>query len=101
MSMQDEMIYKDTRDVYACHEQDGVQWLSSRKLDGLPGIRHAIATRHGGVSTGMYRSLNFSVSQGDDPQNVKQNKTAAKAYCESGIIVILTVCIQTGRMLRW
>lgn len=73
MSMQDEMIYKDTRDVYACHEQDGVQWLSSRKLDGLPGIRHAIATRHGGVSTGMYRSLNFSVSQGDDPQNVKQN----------------------------
>ncbi len=73
MSMQDQIIYKDARSVYACHNRDGVQWLSSRKLDTFPGIRHAIATRHGGVSTGMYTSLNFSVSQGDDPENVRQN----------------------------
>jgi YfiH family protein len=37
------------------------------------GFRHAFFTRRGGVSTGPYESLNFSVSVGDDPALVEAN----------------------------
>lgn len=73
MAQIEKMIYTDERDVFDTHERDGVVWLSAKAFDQIPGIRHAIATRHGGVSTGMYASLNFSVSQGDDPEKVREN----------------------------
>lgn len=37
------------------------------------GFRHAFFTRHGGVSDGAFRSLNFAVNQGDSPENVREN----------------------------
>ncbi|MEO8905262.1 MAG: peptidoglycan editing factor PgeF [Polyangiaceae bacterium] len=37
------------------------------------GFRHAFFTRNGGVSTGAYQSLSFSIAAGDDPDNVRQN----------------------------
>jgi YfiH family protein len=37
------------------------------------GFRHAFFTRAGGVSSGPYRSLNFSVAVGDAEENVQQN----------------------------
>lgn len=46
--------------------------LQSPLLQGA-GFSHAFFTRKGGVSAGPYRSLNFSVSVGDDPDRVKQN----------------------------
>ena len=64
---------KDDREVFSLHEHEGVSWLSASCFDQLPGIRVAIATRFGGVSEGMYSTLNFSVSQGDDPARVCEN----------------------------
>jgi copper oxidase (laccase) domain-containing protein len=44
------------------------------------GFRHAFFTRHGGVSTGPYSSLNFSIAVGDEPENVAENlRRAARA----------------------
>ena len=40
---------------------------------GAAGFRHAFFTRSGGVSSGPYRSLNFSVAVGDSEENVQQN----------------------------
>jgi len=37
------------------------------------GFRHAFFCRRGGVSSGPYESLNFSVAVGDDPENVGGN----------------------------
>jgi polyphenol oxidase len=37
------------------------------------GFRHAFFTRNGGVSTGAYASLSFSVAAGDSAENVRQN----------------------------
>ena len=37
------------------------------------GFRHAFFTRRGGVSTGPYATLNFSVAVGDRPENVARN----------------------------
>jgi len=40
---------------------------------GRAGFRHAFFTRSGGVSSGPFASLNFSVAVGDDPVNVTEN----------------------------
>src|SRR3989339_614102 len=37
------------------------------------GIAHAFATRKGGVSTGSFDSLNFSLKGGDAHQNIQRN----------------------------
>ena len=37
------------------------------------GFRHAFFSRQGGVSSGPYESLNFSIGVGDDPENVQKN----------------------------
>ena len=40
---------------------------------------HAFSTRFGGVSSGDLSSLNFGVSRGDDPENVRENY---RRFCE-------------------
>ncbi len=41
---------------------------------GLPGIRHGFFTRHGGVSEGVYGSLNIGLGSKDDPARVIENR---------------------------
>jgi YfiH family protein len=43
-------------------------------LSALPGIRHAFFTRHGGISEGIYASLNGGVGSGDVPERVRENR---------------------------
>jgi len=42
-------------------------------LSRVPGVLHAITTRHGGVSQGRCESLNVSYSVGDTAENVDEN----------------------------
>jgi polyphenol oxidase len=48
-------------------------------LAGLTGIRHAFFTRGGGVSPGIYASLNAGVGSNDDPDNVAANRARMAA----------------------
>jgi purine-nucleoside/S-methyl-5'-thioadenosine phosphorylase / adenosine deaminase len=48
-------------------------------LDGDPTIRHGFFTRRGGVSGGLYASLNCGFGSGDDPASVEQNRAIAAA----------------------
>jgi YfiH family protein len=48
--------------------------VQSPALGALPGIRHAFFTRQGGVSTGIYASLNGGLGSNDDPANVTENR---------------------------
>lgn len=41
----------------------------------IPGLAHAFCTRDTGVSPPPFNSLNFSVREGDTPENVKENCT--------------------------
>ena len=52
-------------------------FLSPRLLEA--GAKHLFTTRDGGVSEGIFESLNFSFSRGDDPERVRENyrRTAA------------------------
>jgi YfiH family protein len=45
----------------------------------LPGIRHGFFTREGGVSTGIFASLNCSGGSGDDLEKVAENRRLALA----------------------
>jgi YfiH family protein len=50
------------------------QPLHVHTLAKLPGIRHAFFTRAGGVSGGIYASLNAGVGSNDDPIHVAENR---------------------------
>jgi YfiH family protein len=53
--------------------------LQARSLTALPGIRHAFFTRAGGVSDGVYSSLNGGVGSGDAAGNVAENRARMAA----------------------
>ena len=53
--------------------------LTSPLLD-LAGIRHAFFTRQGGVSTGLYASLNVGRGSQDAPSDVIENRRRAAAH---------------------
>jgi len=48
--------------------------LTSPLLSAIPGVRHAFFTREGGVSRGLYGSLNGGLGSEDDPANVAENR---------------------------
>jgi len=48
--------------------------LQAKNLTALPGISHAFFTREGGVSEGLYASLNAGIGSGDDPARVAENR---------------------------
>lgn len=48
--------------------------LQAQSLSKLPGIRHGFFTRVGGVSEGVYESLNGGVGSGDSPAKVAENR---------------------------
>jgi hypothetical protein len=51
--------------------------LTSPLLAALPGVRHAFFTRQGGVSTGLFASLNLGAGSGDDAAAVAENRRRA------------------------
>jgi YfiH family protein len=53
--------------------------LQAPALDLLAGIRHAFFTREGGVSEGVYASLNAGVGSQDHPERVAQNRARMAA----------------------
>jgi YfiH family protein len=62
--------------------------LTSPQLD-LPGVRHAFFTRRGGVSTGIYESLNVGLGSNDDPAAVHENRRRAAAHFGADGVVTL------------
>lgn len=56
-------------------------------LEGAGMVRHAFTTRLGGVSEGMFSTLNFSFSRGDRREDVEENyrrlAAALEVECES------------------
>ena len=53
--------------------------LQAQSLSNLPGIRHGFFTRVGGVSDGIYESLNGGVGSEDSPAKVAENRARMAA----------------------
>jgi len=60
-------------------------------LLNLPGIRHAFFTRQGGVSTGIYASLNVGAGSNDDPEAVAENRRRAAAHLGGELVTAYQV----------
>ena len=53
--------------------------LHAKSLSALPGVRHAFFTREGGVSQGIYASLNGGVGSNDNRAHVAENRARMAA----------------------
>jgi YfiH family protein len=60
--------------------------LTSRLLE-VDGVRHAFFTRAGGVSSGIYSSLNTGLGSDDDPKAVRENRRRCAARFDAEAIV--------------
>ncbi len=67
--------------------------LTSPLLAQLPGVRHGFFTRQGGVSGGVFDSLNVGLGSGDDPLSVAENRERAAKVLGGGAAT-LTTCYQ-------
>lgn len=55
------------------HLSNGLAYYTFEALDAFGELVHAVTTRHGGVSTGQWSSLNLTTGTGDDPAAVEEN----------------------------
>lgn len=53
--------------------KDGVEYLTFENISLVPGFKHAFSTRIGGVSNGIYASMNLGYTRGDKRENVDEN----------------------------
>jgi YfiH family protein len=48
--------------------------IEAQALKAMKSVRHGFFTRHGGVSEGLYATLNCALRSKDDPANVRENR---------------------------
>lgn len=65
--------FKNKARVMCIKEVNQVPVLQYPLLNMTGVVNHGISTREGGVSEGIYRSMNLSFSRGDDPRCVLEN----------------------------
>ena len=65
--------------------------LKSKKLSNFKNIRHGFFNKHGGVSKGIYRSLNCGFGSDDERKNIKKNidKVCKKIGCNRNNLILL------------
>lgn len=55
-------------------ERNGIRFFASELLDRHADVAALVTTRHGGVSTGPFATLNLGAKTNDDPRNVRENR---------------------------
>lgn len=51
----------------------GVVFRSAKPFEARGGVAHGFSTRLGGVSLGIWASMNLGTTRGDDPEHVREN----------------------------
>ena len=65
--------------------------VQSTLLSEIAGLRHGFFTRQGGVSTGLYSSLNVGFGSGDAEAAVRENRTRVAGWFGKGFDDLATV----------
>lgn len=60
-------------ELFRYHNHTPIPYYTFSALDAFPNLRHAVLTRHGGVSPEPWTSLNLGWSVGDDRERVERN----------------------------
>ncbi len=68
--------------------KENLSWLEFDRLEPYPQIVHGVFSRKGGVSEGAYASLNTSMSVGDHPDKVKENRNRIAKALGIGRLVV-------------
>lgn len=66
--------YKNKEHIFDIKEKNGVPYLSYPLFEQTGTVKHGFTTRLGGVSTGVWSTMNLSTSRGDDAEAVKENR---------------------------
>ena len=85
-----EVIRKDPgRPVLKQNRENGIEYLTFPGLEACGAAQHMFSTRIGGVSEGIYASMNLSFTRGDDPLAVRENfaRTARLFHTDLGAFV--------------
>lgn len=69
-----ELKYKNEEHILDIREKSGVPYLVYPMLEETNIVRHGFSTKLGGVSTGPCATMNISITRGDDPEAVAENK---------------------------
>ena len=74
------MVYKNTEHIFDEKQVGEVLYLTYPLLEKTGLVKHGFSTRIGGVSEGIYSSMNLSFTRGDDENAVRENyRRMAKA----------------------
>jgi len=68
-----DLKFKNEENIFDIKEVDHVPVLRYPLLNATGVVCHGVSTRDGGVSEGIYRSMNLSFSRGDQPEKVMEN----------------------------
>lgn len=81
---------KGEKEVCRLHDaENGVSYLTFLGLEKTGAVKHLFSTRAGGVSRGVYASMNLSYGRGDEKEAVDENfrRIAVCMDCEPGDMV--------------
>ena len=67
------IVYKNAKHILEEKQVGDVLYLSYPLLEQTGIVNHGFSTRIGGVSEGIFSSMNLSVSRGDDEASVREN----------------------------
>lgn len=68
-----ELLRKNTGGSMRIHQYKQIEYLTFPLLENVGMVRHLFSTRLGGVSKGIYASMNLSYTRGDDKKAVDEN----------------------------
>ena len=68
-----------------------IQLIQSSLFNNIKNIKHGFFTRTGGISNGIYESLNFGFGSNDTPENIKKNYEIAAKHLNIPPQNIITV----------
>ena len=62
--------------------------VEAPSLAAARGVKHAFFTREGGVSEGLYSSLNCGFGSNDDPARVAENRRRLDGMCQKAEVLV-------------
>ena len=68
-----ERMYRPNGAVIQQHERNGLEYLTFPLLEETGVVKHLFSTRMGGVSEGIWGTMNLSFQRGDNPEHVLEN----------------------------
>lgn len=76
------VIRQEEKPVMIQNRAGDMEYLTFPMLDESPCIRHLFTTRLGGVSKGMFASMNLSFTRGDKKEDVMENfRRVSRVFC--------------------